>query len=348
MRIIDLRSDTSSLPPQGMLDAMRQAELGNDGYHEDPTTNELEDLSASMLGKEAGLFVASGTMGNLVSLMAYLGQGDRFVAEERAHIIRNEHGYAEIIRARPIPAASSLGSISTEILEKALHDDDSSKDAVKLVCIENTHAYYGGTVVSTRDMAAIYECAKRFGKPVHLDGSRIFNAAEKLRIDAKEISQSADSVMFCLSKGLCAPVGSIVVGTSEFVEKARGRRKVVGGAMRQTGVVAAGGLWALKNMVGRIGEDRKNASILARGLAELGSDDLLSIDLQTVQTNIILAKTRQKALTAQELSRRLAPFGVKIGLRSETELRCVTHNDVSEEDIYYVLDAFKDIVREYH
>ena len=334
-RIIDLRTDTSTLPTKEMLEAMVKAELGNDGLGEDPTVNELEKLAGAATGKEASLFVPSGTMGNLVSLMSHAMRGDSFIAEEKSHIITHESGYRDIADLDVVRLKSNLGTIDYRELNKF---EKLQSKKPKLLVVENTHNGWGGTVVRTEDMKAIHDTCGSLGIAVHLDGARLFNAAAFMKEDASRISACADSVMFCVSKGLCAPVGSLVCGSENFISKCRAQRKVLGGGMRQAGVLASAGIYALKHMVSRLEEDHGNANVLAEGLSEIKQ---FSVDLQTVQTNIVLFKITDAAIDPKSLSQKMDSYGVKINPRNDGVIRCVTHKDVTREDVNYSIDAFK-------
>lgn len=338
-RSIDLRTDTSTLPTREMLDAMAHANLGNDGLREDPTVNELEEYAASLLGKDAALFVPSGTMGNLVALLSYTNRGDTFLAEGRAHVITHESGYSDIAQLNVRRLRSNFGIIDPEAIDEAIKN--SQEKLPRLLLLENTHNEWGGAVVPSADMKAIYQRSHAHGVPVHLDGARIFNAATYLKEDVRNISGSADSVMFCLSKGLCAPVGSMVAGSEEFIARCRASRKLLGGGMRQAGVLAAAGLYALKFMIPRLSEDHKNAAILAAGLSKF---DDFTIDLSSVKTNIVLfGISSSSRLNQSSLTQKLATHGIKVSPRADGLIRCVTHKDISEDDIHYTLEALKKI-----
>jgi threonine aldolase len=335
-QVIDLRSDTSTLPTSEMREAMSRAELGNDGYAEDPIVNKLEDFAASLLGKEKALFVPSGTMGNLLALMSFADRGEAIVAEERSHIIANESGPEKIAGLHAVGVKSDYGAISPGALKDAI-----SKNHAKLVTIENSHNNWGGTVVPLENMQMLRDISQSMQVPLHLDGARIFNAATYLGVEAKRIASCADSVMFCLSKGLCAPVGSLVAGSADFIAKTRLIRKMLGGGMRQAGVLAAAGLVALNTMPARLRDDHLNARRLAGGLSELG----FRIDMQRVQTNIVLFSPLDVGISVRAMVADLARQGIKLDGRSESTIRCVTHKDISKDDIEYTLGAIKSILR---
>ncbi|MDA4129191.1 MAG: beta-eliminating lyase-related protein [Thaumarchaeota archaeon] len=341
-RQIDLRSDTSTLPTPEMLRAISKAKLGNDGFGEDPSANELEAFAATMLGKEASLFVPSGTMGNLIALLTHLKRSESFIAGARAHIITREEGYSEFLQATPVQILDNRGMVTLDALRRLLDFKKATgQQPVRLVTYENTHADSGGTVSSVKDSAEIYDCARNHDLQVHLDGSRIFNASVALRVNVKDLARSSDSLMFCLSKGLAAPVGSLILGSRGFVETARAQRRNLGGQMRQVGILAAAGLWALQNMVARLEEDHKNAALLSKGLRDLSGD--LKINQNIVESNIVLVGVTNPGLDAMKVAALLEKRGIRVAPRSEREFRCVTHKDISEEDIYHVLNALKEI-----
>jgi len=270
LRRIDLRSDTFTLPSKEMLDSIPSAELGDDVEGEDPTVNQLQDMAADMFGAEAALLVASGTMGNLVSLMAHCRRGDEVFLEAEAHIYYYElGGMSAIVGAIPNLIKGVRGKFTPEQLEAAIRHPDLHYPIARLVCIENTHNRGGGTVWTPREVEAVAKVAHDHGLKVHCDGARIFNAAVALDVDVKEYMRHLDSLSFCLSKGLACPVGSVVLGNREFIEEVRRARKMVGGGMRQAGIIAAPGIIALQKMVGRLKEDHRNARRLAEGLNQI-------------------------------------------------------------------------------
>ena len=286
---IDLRSDTVTLPTQEMYRAMAAAELGDDVYGEDPTVNRLEELAAARVGKEAALFVPTGTMGNEVAVMTHARRGDEVIVDVGSHIYDAEVGGLAVlagVQARPL--AGRLGRLDPTAVEAAVRPDDVHFPRTGLLCLEDPHNGAGGTVAPPEAIAELAEVAHRHGFPVHLDGARLFNAAVALGIPAARLAAPADSVMFCLSKGLCAPVGSMLAGSAAFIAEARRNRKLMGGGMRQAGVLAAAGIVALESMVDRLADDHVNARRLAEGLASLPG---LRVDLESVQTNMVYADT---------------------------------------------------------
>jgi len=283
MNYIDLRSDTVTWPTEAMRKAMAEAPVGDDVYGDDPTVNELERLAAEMAGKEAALFVPSGTFGNQLSLFTWCARGTEVILGEQCHIIQHEAGAASVIagvQTRPVFAPD--GILPPEAIEERIRGNDIHFPPTSLVCLENAHS--SGHVIPLSYMKEVSDLAHRHGLPVHLDGARLFNAATSLGVDAAEIAATVDSVMFCLSKGLCAPVGSMLAGPRDFVEAARRKRKIMGGGMRQAGVLAAAGIIALKDMTRRLADDHGNACYLA-GL--LGGVPGLEVDTGALDINMV-------------------------------------------------------------
>ncbi len=341
-RPIDLRSDTVTTPTEAMRRAMAAAEVGDDVYQEDPTVRRLEAMAAEKMGKEAGLFVPSGTMGNAVAVMTHTRRGDEVILEAESHIYYYEvAGIAVLSGALPRTVPGVRGAITPELLESALRGPNIHYPPTTLLCMENTHNRAGGAVIPLETMRATSDLAHRRGLAVHLDGARIFNAAIALGVPAAAIAATADSVMFCLSKGLGAPVGSVLTGTRAFIERARKNRKMLGGGMRQAGVIAAAGIVALETMVDRLQEDHENARYLAENLAEIPG---LVVDPATVQTNMVMCDVVKPGLSAEELSRRLRERQVLVNANGPSRLRFVTHKDVSRADIARALEIIKDVM----
>jgi len=339
--VVDLRSDTVTLPTEEMLEAIRHARLGDDVYGEDPTVNELQELAASRMGKDAALLVTSGTQGNLVSLMSHARRGEEVILEAECHIYYYEvGGISALAGLIPRPIRGHLGVLDPRDVEAAIRPKDIHQPRTSLVCMENTHNRAGGTVWTPEQMRAVYEVAKEHGLSVHLDGARIFNAAVYLGVDVKQFTKYTDSVMFCLSKGLSAPIGSLVVGDEEFIEKARRVRKMLGGGMRQAGIIAAAGIIALEKMVDRLKEDHENAQILAKALAKL---DGIRIT-HPVQTNIIIFDVSDLNTTAERFIASLAERGVKASQFGRTLVRMVTHRGIEREDIEYAISVVEEVV----
>ena len=341
MRVVDLRSDTVTLPTEEMLEAIRHARLGDDVYGEDPTVNELQELAASRMGKDAALLVTSGTQGNLVSLMSHARRGEEVILEAECHIYYYEvGGISALAGLIPRPIRGHLGVLDPRDVEAAIRPKDIHQPRTSLVCMENTHNRAGGTVWTPEQMRAVYEVAKEHGLSVHLDGARIFNAAVYLGVDVKQFTKYTDSVMFCLSKGLSAPIGSLVVGDEDFIERARRVRKMLGGGMRQAGIIAAAGIIALEKMVDRLKEDHENAQILAKALAKL---DGIRIT-HPVQTNIIIFDVSDLNTTAERFIASLAERGVKASQFGRTLVRMVTHRGIEREDIEYAISVVEEVV----
>ena len=343
MRIVDLRSDTVTLPTPAMREAMYRAELGDDVYGEDPTVNRLQQMAAERLGKEAALFVVSGTMGNLVSVLTHCGRGDKVIMGDKAHTFLYEAGGVSALGGVHVHTVPNLpnGMLDPAAVEAAICDEDIHSPRTRLVCLENTHNRCGGAVLSPAQMATIRQVALKHDLPVHLDGARIFNAAVALDIDAREIAALADSVQFCFSKGLSAPVGSVICGPASFISEARRNRKVVGGGMRQAGVLAAAAIVALEQMVDRLAEDHANARILAEGLAEIPG---FSVNLETVQSNIVIFGLSDPRIQIGDVIKGLAGEGVKMGTIDPAHFRAVTHYGITREDVDSTLVAARKVM----
>lgn len=341
MRIVDLRSDTFTLPTEEMMKAIQEAKLGDDVFQEDPTVNRLESLAAEKIGKEKALFVTSGTQANVVCLLSHTERGDEVIVEAQSHTYLYEVGAMAALgglMAHPIPGTK--GVLHPDDVKKAIRGDNIHFPRTRLVCLENTHNNAGGTVITPEQIKAVADVVKPRGIKMHLDGARVFNAAVALDTDVRNITREFDSVMFCLSKGLSAPVGSMVCGSEEFIQKARKVRKMLGGGMRQAGILAACGIVALEKMIDRLKDDHRNARKLAEGLSELEG---ITIDLDTVQTNIVIFDVSQLG-GSQEFIEAMEKRGVKCLPRDENHVRMVTHRMVSEEDIDYALTNVKEVV----
>jgi threonine aldolase len=344
--VVDLRSDTLTLPTPEMREAMARAEVGDDVWGEDPTVQRLEATAAARLGKEAGLFVTSGTMGNLVSVVAPTQAGQEVVLDLDSHIYNYEVAGGTIVgNVQMRPVKTERGFLTPEQVAEALRPANIHIPQTGLVCLENTHNRHGGTCCTPEEIAAVASVAHGAGVPVHIDGARLFNAVVALGRDAREFAAPADSVTFCLSKGLGAPVGSVVCGSAAFIQRARRVRKMVGGGMRQAGILAAAGLLSLERMVDRLAEDHVNARTLAEAVAALPG---LIVDLASVQTNIVIIRVdrgdRPRSTAATEaLVTGCAARKVKIHAMGPTAIRCVTHKDVDAEDIGRAVDAFREL-----
>ena len=344
MKSIDLRSDTVTLPTSMMRDGMRQAEVGDDVFGEDPTINRFEQMAAERVGKEAALFVVSGTMGNLVCTLTHCARGEEVILGDKSHMFLNEAGgmsalggiHPHIIDNQPD------GTMRLEDIEDAIRGDNLHFPRTRLICLENTHNRCNGSALSPEYIDSVAALAKRHGLSLHLDGARIFNAAVALGVNVKELARSVDSLIFCLSKGLSAPVGSVVCSSSDFIAEARRTRKVLGGGMRQAGVIAAAGIIALEQMVERLTEDHTNARRLAEGIAQIGG---LSIDLAAVQTNIIYFDLVSDRLNVETFITRLERKGIKLlCIGGPSRFRMVTHYGIGPEDIDVTLAALREVL----
>jgi len=338
-RVVELRSDTFTMPTDSMRRAMAEADVGDDVWDEDPTIHRLQERAADMVGKEASLFVPSGTMGNLCAVLSQTQHGEEVILEVDSHIFHSEVAGAAAIGGLQVrPLESADGRLTPEQVRAAIREPDIHEPRTGLLCLENTHNRKGGTCLSPSQTRALADVAHEAGLPVHLDGARVFNAAIALGVDARELTGPVDSVMFCLSKGLSAPVGSVVAGSSDFVNRARRMRKMLGGGMRQAGVLAAAGLIALNEMVDRLAEDHVNARNLGKGLQGLPG---VEIDLDRVETNMVFGDC-VPPLTAREFLERCREVGVLIDLASPQRWRMVTHRGVTPEDIEYAIDALRE------
>ena len=335
----DFRSDTATLPTPQMITAMASSQLGNDGYREDPTVNRLEEMAATILGKEESMIVPSGTMGNLIALMTHCHHGDEVIVDSNAHIFLDEvngiNTVAQLI-PRPIPTP--------------IYEADHIKRNIRLlsnapktglVCIENTHNRAGGTIVPLEAMTAIANSAHHHGVPVHIDGARIFNAAVALDLDVTQLVESADTVMFCLSKGLCCPIGSMLVGPSRFIEKARSIRRLLGGGMRQAGIIASAGIVALSTMIDRLKTDHRHAKRLADALIKMPSITLAN---ETVQTNIVRFVLGPHRVDGNSLTELLRSRGILVDYKGDRHFRMVIHRDIKGESVEAAVSAFKEIL----
>ncbi len=338
IRIVDLRSDTVTQPTPAMRQAMAEAEVGDDVFGEDPTVNRLQAMAAKITGKEAALFVASGTMANLSCLLAHCGRGDEMILGDQSHIFYYEQGGSAAvggIHPRPIPNRPD-GKLTPEDIEAAIRPDNVHFPRSRLIVLENTHNRCYGRPLDTAYMAKIGVLANHYNLKLHVDGARIFNAALALGAETSELLRQADSVSFCLSKGLAAPIGSLVCGSSNFINRAHRARKVLGGGMRQAGVVAAAGIVALNEMIPRLAEDHANAQKLAHGLADIKG---LSVESDRVKTNIVYLNIVSGHKSAIDFADALNCRGIKILPTGPHRLRAVTHYGINADDIHYALNV---------
>ncbi len=341
---IDLRSDTVTKPTVKMRNAIRDAAVGDDVYGEDPTINHLEQLAAKIVEKEAALFVTSGTQGNQVAVLSHTQRGDEVILEEHSHIFSYETaGLSTIagVQARTIKGVNGQMPISDII--SAIREDDIHCPKTALICLENTHGDSGGRILPLHHMEEVYRVSRKYRVPVHLDGARLFNAAVGLGVDPKEITKYTDTVQFCLSKGLSAPMGSILAGPKDFIEKARKWRKMLGGGTRQAGIVGAAGIIALEEMVGRLQEDHLHAKKLAEGLARIKG---IHIDANGVETNIIMFSVERSGMDADEFIKKLHGHEILANSAGPYRIRFVTHRGIATEDIDTAIEAIKRIFAE--
>lgn len=340
MEIVDLRSDTVTKPTAAMRQAMLEAEVGDDGYGEDPTVQELEKLAAQMTGKEAGLFVTSGTQGNQIAVMIHSGKCSEVICEATAHMFGSETGgISALTGAQPYPVIASCGKLTPELIEPAIRKKKMNVPSTSLITIENTHNSAGGVYYTPSELAAIRELANQYSLPIHLDGARIFNAAIAQDIPVAELARHADSMQMCLSKGLCAPIGSVLVGTADFIQQARRYRRLLGGGMRQVGIIAAAGIVALKTMVSRLDVDHFHARLLGEAVAA----SKLGIDLANVQTNIVMIDVSPLGMTAAQFVEMLREYNIWASEYGKYKIRMVTHHDVSRDHIEYVIKVLRKI-----
>jgi len=343
--MIDLRSDTVTLPTPRMREAMARAELGDDVFGEDPTVNRLQEMAAERMGKEAGLLVASGTMANLVSLLTHCGRGDEVIMGSLAHTFLFEAGGVSALGGIHVHTVPNLpnGMLDPADVEAAVRDPHNVHyPRSRLVVLENTHNRCGGAVLSPEQTHAVAAVAHAHGLKVHLDGARIFNAAVALGVPASRLAAEADSVSFCLSKGLACPVGSVICGSKEFIAEARRVRKMVGGGMRQAGVLAAAGIVALEEMIDRLAEDHANARLLGEAIAGIPG---LSIDPKTVMTNIVIFEVTTPKITPAQVSARLLELGVKISPIEGRKMRAVTHYGIERADVERAIAALRTVMK---
>ncbi|MGE5672703.1 MAG: GntG family PLP-dependent aldolase [Mycobacterium leprae] len=340
-KIIDLRSDTVTQPTEAMRDAMRNAVVGDDILGEDPTVQELEELAASMLGKEAGLFVTSGTMGNQVSIMTLAGRGEEIIVGRETHMFNLEVGaLSALSQVQAVPVTVSGGRYDPVEVERAIRPVGIQSTRTSVICVEQTYNLNRGLVVPPANIAELRQLADAHGMTLFMDGARVFNAATALGVDVKEVVRDADVVTFCLSKGLCAPVGALVVGSHAFIARARVMRQRLGGGMRQAGVIAAPGIVALKQMVSRLHEDHVNARRLAVGLSQIQG---LRLDLTEVQTNIVGFEVDALQGGVEGLLSALAAEGIKAKQTGPASMRMITHHGIDERDIECVLSVCRQV-----
>ena len=340
MRTVDLRSDTTTLPTDEMRQAIAESELGDDVFQGDPTVNRLQDLAAQRMGKEAALLVPSGTMANLASILTHCGRGAEVILGNRAHTYKYEKGGISAyggIHSTQIPNQDD-GTMQLEDIRDAIRGIDDHFPVTKLICLENTHNVCSGAPLSVKYTKEVANLARAHNIKLHIDGARIFNAAVAQGVEVQELVEDADSMSFCMSKGLAAPVGSIICGSKDFIDQARGIRKGLGGGMRQAGIIAAAGIVALETMVDRLQEDHTNARLLADGIADLPG---VVLDPETIKTNIIYFDMDDNAIESTDFLTVLAAKGIQFFDTGPRRFRMVTHYGITAEDILYTIDAFK-------
>jgi threonine aldolase len=342
--MIDLRSDTVTKPTPAMRRAMAEAEVGDDVYGEDPTVNQLQERAADLFGKEAALFVPSGTMGNQIAVKLHTNPGDEIIMEERGHIYNFELGMAAVLSGatvRPLKSVNPNGMLTWEEIVPALRLEEPYHDnKTGVICLENTNNFGGGSVMTGAECADICDNAHRLDIPVHMDGARIFNAAVALGESVAELTKGCDSVQFCLSKGLGAPIGSILLGSKDFITAARTWRKRLGGGMRQLGVLAAAGIVALEETPKTLHIDHENARLLADGLAGLPGID---VNPEKVVTNIVIFDVAATGRSQSEICKALEEAGVR-AIGWDTKIRMVTHYDVSSVDIEKTVEILENLL----
>jgi len=346
MDFIDLRSDTVTRPTPAMRQAMAQAEVGDDVYGEDPTVNRLQEIAADMLGKEAGLFVTSGTMGNLAAILAHCNRGDEAILGNKAHTFLFEAGGISALGGVHSCQLHNQpdGTLRVEDIEAAIRPDDPHDPITRLITLENTHNRCGGVALSVRYTRSVGDLARKHSLALHMDGARLFNAAVSQGVPARELVEPVDSVTICLSKGLCAPVGSVLCGSREFIHRAHRIRKQLGGGMRQAGILAAAGIVALETMVDRLAEDHARARRLAGCLAEIPG---IVLSPNTPQTNMVfVGLSEDVALTADQVEHRLIEHGVKVGVVGSRQFRLVVHYWIDDLAVDRAASAFNLVLRQ--
>ena len=343
MKTIDLRSDTLTQPTAAMRDAMANAKVGDDVFEEDPTLKELELLGAKKTGKESALFVPSGTMGNLISVLSHCQRGDEVLLGDRSHIFLHEvGGMSALGGVHPhILTNSADGTLPLALIKQSIRDKDIHSPSTQLICLENTHNFCQGSPLKPEYMDKVALLAADHGLKIHLDGARLFNAAVALNLKVEDLTRQVDSVMFCLSKGLSAPVGSLVCGSGEFIKRARKFRKMVGGGMRQAGHLAAAGLVALENLVDRLKDDHLHAKLLADMLA---STKGIELDHQGVKTNIIFFKMNHPQIDGDQFLNQLEEKSIKILMTDPGIFRAVLHREVSKDQVETVAQTINSIL----
>ncbi|WP_129595680.1 low-specificity L-threonine aldolase [Anaerophilus nitritogenes] len=340
MKKIDLRSDTVTQPTQKMREAMFHAVVGDDVYEDDPTIKELEEYAAKIVGKEDALFVPSGTFGNQLALFTHCKRGDEVILGDDCHIVMHEVGGASVIAGVQLRTLmSDKGELNSNEVAEKIREDDIHFPSTGLICIENAHS--NGRVISMENMKSIYQIAKSRQIPVHMDGARLFNAASYLEVNVVEITKYCDSVMFCLSKGLCAPIGSMLAGTKNFIDHARKKRKLMGGGLRQAGFLGAAGLIALKEMRERLKEDHENALRLGKELSQIPG---LEVFLDDIHINMVYFCMSQTGYNPDRLVEEMNKRGIIINPIEDGMMRYVTNYWINQGDIDYIIKSMREIL----
>ena len=341
MDYIDLRSDTVTRPTPEMREAMAEAEVGDDVYHDDPTLNRLEELAAGMLDKEAAVFVPSGTMGNLTALMVHCQRGDEAIVGDKSHIYLNEAGGMSAlggIQPNPVPNQKD-GTLALEDISASIRAEDVHHPITRLICLENTQNICGGIPLTPEYTRQVGELARKNNLSLHIDGARIFNSATAQNVDVKELVGAADSVMFCLSKGLASPIGSMLVGTTKFIARARHIRKMLGGGMRQVGIAAAAGIISLEKMTKRLADDHARARQLADGLKQVNG--ILVDDGSPYSNMIYFNLTSDVKIDTKMIAERMLKFGILLDAENARRFRLVTHYEVDDNAVEKTIKAFE-------
>ena len=345
MELIDLRSDTVTKPTPEMREAMAKAEVGDDVYEDDPTVNRLQEIAAGMLGKKAALFVPSGTMGNLLALLTHCQRGEEVIVGDQSHIYLNEAGgMAALGGIQPcLVKNQGDGTLALDDILASIRTEDVHHPITRLICLENTQNICGGVPLTAAYTRAVGDLAHSHNLRLHLDGARIFNSAIAQNMSAKDLAAPADSVMFCLSKGLCSPIGSILVGTRAFIKRAKHFRKMLGGGMRQVGIIAAAGIYSLENMIERLDDDHVRARKLADGLKQVNG---LVVDAGSPSTNMVyLNLSDDVSLNAEQISVEMGKRGVVIGPENEKRFRLVTHYWIDDSAVDKTVLAFREALQ---
>jgi threonine aldolase len=343
--MIDLRSDTVTLPSEEMRDVIARAEVGDDVYGEDPCVNQLEEESARLLGKESSLFIPSGTMGNLIAVLTHCDRGSEIILGNKSHIFLNEAGGAAAlggVHSHTIPNQKD-GTLMLEDISRAIRWEDIHHPRTRLICLENTQNMCGGVALTAGYTREVGQIAREHNLKLHLDGARIFNAAASLGVDPAALVEPVDSIMFCLSKGLGAPVGSMLCGAEDFIQRARRMRKMLGGGMRQAGHLAAAGIFALKNNLPLLIEDQRRAHDLAAGLLEMKGITLMD---EIPPSNMVYINLEPEfPYDAVQLKAKLKEYGILGGIEGERQIRLVTHLWITDDDIQNVIEGFREITK---